>query len=120
MTDSLRGTSAIVIILPFVCGPPEDMGLGNTMSPLSCASPLIPSYIFSCRRFFFANPLIFLVKCCSVNSCNFRLSLGGGELRFFLFLFSLYILDIDYYKSRKGIENIYLKHEGSLIEYLSW
>ena len=59
---SLERTSAVVIILPFVCHPPGGTGLDYTKS--SCLLPIslwFLLFIFSCRL------LAFLINSCSVN-----------------------------------------------------
>lgn len=82
---SLGRTSAIVIIFLFVSNLPSYMSLDCIASP-----PLSPSCCGSSsisllwKIFFHVSPQIILINDCSVNDYNFRVPIGGGELRVFL------------------------------------
>ena len=64
---------------------PKGVGLGYIdlypSYPSQCGCP----FIFSCRKIFSANLLVFLINSCSTNSCNFGVSVRGGKVRVFLF-----------------------------------
>ena len=63
---------------------PEGGGLNCTISPSFHLSHCGSFFIFLVVDFFFfARFLVFLIDSCSVNSCNFGVLIGGGELRVF-------------------------------------
>ena len=76
---------AIVIIIVFVGHLPKGVGLDyNLSSPLLPISMLSLPCIFSYTKTFPASLQVILIKSCSVNTCNFGVSIGGDELRVFL------------------------------------
>ena len=80
-------TSAIVIILPFVGYPPRGVGLDcTTFPPVLSVSLWLLLYIFSCARYFLLVFQFFLINNLCVNSCNFGVPMGEGELRVFIVL----------------------------------
>ena len=70
--------------LPLVDHLPRAVGLECTVH-----TPFLPSYCGSFLellwKLFSATLQFVLIESCSVNGCNFRVPMGGGELKVFLF-----------------------------------
>ena len=71
---------AIVIILPFVGHLPRGMNLDYIVSLLL----LRVSFFISLVLENLSSLQVICINSCSVNSCNFGVPMGGGELRVFL------------------------------------
>ena len=81
----LLGEGLCNCVYPPICGPPVPTPEVSVLTTLYRLTGLIvvPSLCFSCGKCFMPVVIAFIDS--SIKRCNFGASVGGGELRVFLF-----------------------------------